>query len=61
MGADNLRGDLDNIVLKALQKDGLVLVKSGAGSRMFQKARQISAEGMDRAGKPVMGLTLIPR
>jgi hypothetical protein len=33
------------------QKDYLVLVKGGGGSRMFQKAHQISAEGKDRVGK----------
>lgn len=35
------------------QKDDLVLVKGGPGSRLFKKARQISAVGMDRAGKPL--------
>ena len=35
------------------QKADLVLVKGGAGSRMFQKAHRISAEGKDRAGKPL--------
>jgi hypothetical protein len=39
------------------QKDDLVLVKGGAGSRMFQKAHQISAEGRDRAGKPLKVLS----
>jgi hypothetical protein len=35
------------------QKDELVLVKGGAGSRMFHKAHCISAQGKDRAGKPL--------
>ena len=39
------------------QKNDLVLVKGGAGSRMFQKAHQISAEGKDRAGKPLKVLS----
>jgi hypothetical protein len=39
------------------QKADLVLVKGGAGSRMFQKAHQISAEGKDRAGKPLKVLS----
>jgi hypothetical protein len=39
------------------QKDDLVLVKGGAGSRMFQKAHQISTEGKDRAGKPLKVLS----
>ena len=39
------------------QKDDLVLVKGGAGSRMFQKAHRISAEGKDRAGKPLKVLS----
>jgi hypothetical protein len=33
------------------QKDDLVLVKGGAGSRMFRKAYRLSSEGRDRAGK----------
>jgi Nucleotide modification associated domain 3 len=39
------------------QKDDLVLVKGGAGSRMFQKAHQISTESKDRAGKPLKVLS----
>jgi hypothetical protein len=39
------------------QKDALVLVKGGGGSRMFKKAYQISAEGKDRAGKPLKVLS----
>jgi hypothetical protein len=39
------------------QKDDLVLVKGAAGSRMLQKAHQISAEGKDRAGKPLKVLS----
>jgi hypothetical protein len=39
------------------QKADLVLVKGGAGSRMFQKAHRISAEGKDRAGKPLKVLS----
>ena len=39
------------------QKDDLVLVKGGAGSRMLQKAHRISAEGKDRAGKPLKVLS----
>jgi hypothetical protein len=35
------------------QKNDLVLVKGGPGSRLFKKARRISTEGMDRAGKPL--------
>lgn len=35
------------------QRDDLVLVKGGAGSRLFRKAQQISSEGKDRAGKPL--------
>jgi hypothetical protein len=35
------------------QKADLVLVKGGSGSRMFRKAHRISAEGKDRAGKPL--------
>lgn len=41
----------------ARQKDALVLVKGGPGSRMFNKARQISVEGRDRAGKPLKVLS----
>jgi hypothetical protein len=39
------------------QKDELVLVKGGLGSRLFQKAYQISVEGKDRAGKPLKVLS----
>jgi hypothetical protein len=39
------------------QKDDLVLVKGGAGSRLFRKAHQISSEGKDRAGKPLKVLS----
>lgn len=35
------------------QKNDLVLVKGGPGSRLFRNAIQISAEGKDRAGKPL--------
>ncbi len=43
-------------VFKQQQAD-LVLVKGRAGSRMFQKAYCISAEGKDRAGKPLKVLS----
>jgi len=39
------------------QKDNLVLVKGGPGSRLFQKAHQINSEGKDRAGKPLKVLS----
>ena len=39
------------------QKDDLVLVKGGPGSRLFKKARQISVEGRDRSGKPLKVLS----
>ena len=39
------------------QKDALVLVKGGAGSRMLRKAHPISAQGQDRAGKPLKVLS----
>jgi hypothetical protein len=39
------------------QKDDLVLVKGGPGSRLFRKAYQISVEGKDRAGKPLKVLS----
>ena len=39
------------------QKDDLVLVKGGSGSRLFQQAHQISVEGQDRAGKPLKVLS----
>ena len=41
----------------ARQKDDLVLVKGGPGSRLFKKARQISVEGKDRSGKPLKVLS----
>jgi hypothetical protein len=39
------------------QKKDLVLVKGGASSRLFLKARRISEEGKDRAGKPLKVLS----
>jgi hypothetical protein len=39
------------------QKDDLVLVKGRASSRRLQKAHCISAEGKDRAGKPLKVLS----
>jgi hypothetical protein len=39
------------------QKDDLVLVKGGPGSRMFSKAHCISAVGRNRAGKPLKVLS----
>jgi Nucleotide modification associated domain 3 len=39
------------------QKDDLVLVKGGSGSRLFRKAYQISTYGQDRAGKPLKVLS----
>jgi hypothetical protein len=39
------------------QRDDLVLVKGGAGSRLFRKAYQISVEGKDRTGKPLKVLS----
>lgn len=39
------------------QKDDLVLVKGGPGSRLFRKARQISIEGRDRNGTPLKVLS----
>jgi hypothetical protein len=39
------------------QKENLVLVKGGPGSRLLRKARQISVEGTDRAGKPLKVLS----
>jgi hypothetical protein len=39
------------------QKDALVLVKGGPGSRLLRKAHCISAEGRDRAGKPLKVLS----
>jgi hypothetical protein len=43
------------------QKDNLVLVKGGAGSRLFRRAHQISSEGTDRAGKPLKVLSPVMR
>jgi len=39
------------------QKDDLVLVKGGPGSQLFNKARQISVDGKDKAGKPLKVLS----
>jgi Nucleotide modification associated domain 3 len=39
------------------QKDDLVLVKGGPGSRLYRKAYQISVEGRDRAGQPLKVLS----
>ena len=39
------------------QKDDLVLVKGGPGSRLLTKAVQISGVGEDRAGKPIKVLS----
>ena len=39
------------------QKDELVLVKGGPGSRLFRNAHQISVEGKDRADKPLKVLS----
>ncbi len=39
------------------QKNNLVLVKGGPGSRLLRKAYQISEEGKDRAGKPLKVLS----
>jgi hypothetical protein len=39
------------------QRDALVLVKGGPGSRLLRKAHQISAEGRDRAGNPLKVLS----
>ena len=38
-----------------------MLVKGGAGSRMLRKAHRISAEGQDRAGKPLKVLSAAMR
>lgn len=40
-----------------LQKEGLVLIKGGPGSRLFKRAYQISAEGRDRSGNPLKVLS----
>jgi hypothetical protein len=39
------------------QKDVVVLVKGGCGSRLFQRACCISEEGQDRTGKPLKVLS----
>ena len=67
-----MAGDFDKRVLKTefgknfhvryptvfeQQKDDLVLVKGGPGSRLFNKARQISVVGNDRSGKPLKVLS----
>ena len=39
------------------QKDELVLVKGGPGSRLFGKAHLISSEGRDRSGRPLKVLS----
>jgi hypothetical protein len=39
------------------QREQLVLVKGGSGSRMLEKARCISAIGRDRTGKPLKVLS----
>jgi hypothetical protein len=39
------------------QKADLVLVKGGPGSRLLRRAHRISAEGRDRAGKPLKVLS----
>jgi hypothetical protein len=39
------------------QKDRLVLVKGGPGSRLYRKAYRISEEAQDRAGKPLKVLS----
>jgi Nucleotide modification associated domain 3 len=36
-----------------IQRERLVLVKGGRGSRMLKKAHRISSEGTDRSGKPL--------
>ena len=40
-----------------LQREQLVLVKGGPGSRLLTKAHRISAEGTDQAGKPLKVLS----
>lgn len=40
-----------------IQRDSLVLVKGGQGSRMLRKAAKISVMGQDRAGKPLKVLS----
>lgn len=39
------------------QREQLVLVKGGKGSRLLTKAYRISSEGMDRSGKPLKVLS----
>ncbi|QDV56264.1 hypothetical protein [Rosistilla oblonga] len=39
------------------QRDDLVLVKGGPGSRLMEKAHRISSVGKDRAGKPLKVLS----
>ena len=39
------------------QKEDLVLVKGAPGSRLFRKAKPLSVEGKDRAGKPLKVLS----
>ena len=39
------------------QKEQLVLVKGGSGSRLLNKAYRISVDGKDRAGKPLKVLS----
>jgi hypothetical protein len=39
------------------QKDDLVLVRGGPGSRLLRRAHQISSVGKDRAGKPLKVLS----
>lgn len=40
-----------------VQREQLVLVKGGAGSRLLEKAHRISAEGTDQRGKPLKVLS----
>ncbi len=39
------------------QKERLILIKGGPGSRLFRKAIQISSEGVDKAGTPLKVLS----
>ena len=39
------------------QREDLVLVKGGPGSRLLRRARRISVEDRDRAGKPLKVLS----
>lgn len=67
-----MAGDFEKNVLKAefgmnfhvryrtvfeKQKEDLVLVKGGPGSRQFRRAHQISSVGKDKAGKPLKVLS----